>query len=216
MLARIACALLTVASPILISSVFAQETYSQQFSAASQRRAESSMAQFQSSLSKARASGDRSKLKILLSFNSLVPAGSVLGKMDSLGIAIEELQVSVGEEIYAFPVGQQELKDAQSSVKKQLERSIAQRESGVERMLANETDERTSYWFKENLRVLDAYQAKIAESPGLYISGVGCFASHDQIERLMELAPSLVRAVEFPGTLRMMSIPIEADRGPEE
>lgn len=208
--------LIAIVGLMLISNLAAQETYSQQFNSASQRRAEASMEQFQSRLSKAKSSGDRSKSRILLSFNSLVPADGIIGKMDALGMKIEELQVAVGEEVHSFSIRHQDLHEAELSVRQQLERSIVQREREINGMLANESNERTSYWLKESLRLVDAYQAKMANSPSVLISGVGCIATNDQVESLMEASPLLIRAVEFPGTLRLMSIPIEAYRGPEE
>lgn len=208
--------LIAVAGLMWISNPLAQETYSQQFNSASQRRAESSMKQFQARLSNAKSSGDRSKSRILISFNNLVPAGGVIDKLDSLGIEIEELQVSVGEEVHSFPISRQNSHEAELSVSQQLERAIVQRESEIKWMLSSETNKRTRYWLKESLRLVDAYRAKMADSPGLLISGVGCVASEDQIENLMGASPSLIRAVELPGTLRMMSIPVEAYRGPEE
>lgn len=208
--------LLIVAGLILVSVSAAQETYSQQYNASSQRRAESSMVQFQTRLSKEKLSGDRSKSRILLSFSSWVPAAGIISDMDRLGIEVEDLQVSVGEQVNSFDIQLEDHHKVEVSVEQQLERSIAQREREIKWMLANESDERARYWLKEDLRLVEAHKARIAESPGLLISGVGCVASNDQIESLMNASPSLIRAIEFPGRLRVMSIPVEVERGPEE
>ncbi|WP_423929243.1 hypothetical protein [Dokdonella sp.] len=205
-----------VACLMMFSSLAAQETYSQRYSAASQRRAESSMEQFQSRLSESRASGDRSESRILLSFNELVPARDVIAVMDAIGIEIEDLQTSVGESLFSFSIGQADRQRAEASIAQQLARSVAIQVRQDEWLLANESNEKTRYWLKEGLRFFDAYQASIEQSQVLFISGAGCVASNDQIERLMQASPSLIRAIEFQGTLRMMSIPLEAYKGPGE
>jgi hypothetical protein len=174
------------------------------------------MVQFQSNLAKSRSTGDRSTNRILLSFTDLLPADDVLQEMVALGIEIEDLQISVGESVNSIPVAHGDPLRALPAVRAELNQLIAQHERGSRLFLETETLEETRHWLMESLTAIENFQSRMGASNELLISGVGCVASNEEIESLLMVMPSEVRAVEYQGTLRMMSIPVKAYRGRDE
>ena len=161
-------------------------------------------------------SGDRSSSRILLSFSRFVPANEVVPDMLARGIEIEEMQVCVGEDCYSIPVDRNDPVRTEPAASAQAMQYIAQSRSRVERLLASETLDTTRHWLLESLRFIEAYQSSMADSNHLLVSGIGCVASNEEIESYVVAQPSLVRAVEYQGPLRRMSIPVEVYRGPNE
>lgn len=204
---------LFLAGLLLFTSATAQETYHERYTRALDRRANEAMAQFQSNLSKSRSTGDQSTSRILLSFRDLVPADDVISKMAGLGIEIEDLQISVGETVNSISIAHRDPFRAEPAVNAELNQLIAQQERGTKWLLATETLEEARHWLLENQISVKKFKLRMAESNGLLISGIGCVASNDEIDQLMTAMPSVIRAVEYQGTLRIMSIPVETYRG---
>lgn len=190
----------------------AEESYSQRTRAVIRERAEQSMAVFQASLAKTRASGENSRSRILLSFDHYIGASDAVGAMQGLGIEIEDLQVAVGEEVYAFAFESGKAKRADAEAR----HFIKQREAELRRMIAGESMEEARHWLTESLDSNIAYQERLSVAGDLLISGASCSATNEQIARLMLALPSTIRAVEYQGARRGMSLPIEVYAGPDE
>ena len=201
---------------LILSSATAQETYHERYTRALDRRANEAMAQFQSNLSRSRSIGDQSTSRIMLSFRDLTPANDVIYKMIGLEIEIEDLQISVGETVNSIRMVHEDPVQAELAVNAELHQLIAQQERGTQWLLATETLEEARHWLLEDQRSVETFRARLAESNGLLISGVGCVASNDEIDQFMAAMPLAIRAVEYQGTLRIMSIPVETYRGLNE
>lgn len=194
----------------------AEESYKSEMKKGSERRVVKADEVFDSVLLQQSKSTTHEVGRFLISFSRDIAINKAISILNDVGAVIEEVQVLVGEEGYAFPLREDLMIEKKIvDVREAFKASTSARFNEINMILMSSSEVEEKHWLNQSKAALQKGIVKARAEENLLITGVICKADAESLLQFRRNNPGMVRAIEPLGPgIRVMAMPLEYYEGP--